>query len=44
MGEALLSIIEQYTYLGLVLFLDFSLKAQVLFDAANRVLGSLLMD
>ncbi len=44
MGETLLCTIEQYKYLGLVLneFLDFNIKAQVLSDAANRALGSII--
>ncbi len=44
MGETVLCTIEQYKYLGLVLndFLDFNIRAQVLSDATNRALGSII--
>ncbi len=44
LGETVLCTIEQYKYLGLVLnkFLDFNITAQVLSDAANRVLRSII--
>ncbi len=44
LGETVLCTIEQYKYLGLVLneFLDFNIAAQVLSDAANRALGSII--
>ncbi len=44
MGEIVLCTIEQYKYLGLVLneFLDFYITAQVLSDAANRALVSII--
>ncbi len=44
MGETVLYTIKQYKYLGLVLnqFVDFNITAQVLSDAANRALGSII--
>ncbi len=44
LGETVLCTIEQYKYLGLVLneILDFNITAQVLSDAANRALGSII--
>ncbi len=44
MSETVLCTIEQYNYLGLVLneFLDFNITAQVISDAANRAVGSII--
>ncbi len=44
MSKTVLCTIEQYKYLGLVLneFLHFNITAQVLSDAANRALGSII--
>ncbi len=44
MGNTELNIVEQYKYLGIILneFLDYDVTAQVLSDAANRALVSVI--
>ncbi len=44
LGNTELNIVEHYKYLGIILneFLDYDVTAQVLFDAANRALGSVI--
>ncbi len=44
LGNIVLPIVTQYKYLGIVIteFIDYNVVAQILADAANRALGSVI--